>query len=111
MNTIAVPATLAAGTESRFTGGMNGEGSGQTRQDSGQGGRGDGQGPIPTAADRVDEISTYMGLNGVGESGSLLDGLHLPCLCSPLRPFLSHSTSGMLKTSASFVLASKASST
>jgi len=73
VNTIAVPATLAAGTESRFTGGMNGEGSGQTRQDSGQGGRGDGQGPIPTAADRVDEISTYMGLNGVGESGSLLD--------------------------------------
>ena len=72
VNTVVVPATSTAGTESRFTGGMDGEGSGQARQDSGHGGKGAGQGPVPATADRVDEISTYIGLNGVGESGSLL---------------------------------------
>jgi hypothetical protein len=70
VNTVVVPANAAAGTESRSAGGMDGEGGGQARQSGGQGGGGERQGSIyRTAADRADEIPTYMGLNGVGEDG------------------------------------------
>jgi hypothetical protein len=75
VNTVVVPASSAAGTDSRFAGGMNGEGSGQTQQGSGQGGD-DRQGLIHGSADRADEVPTFAGLNGVGDDGLLSAGTY-----------------------------------
>jgi hypothetical protein len=76
VNTVVVPANASARAESRFTDGLNGDGGGQAQQGSRQGG-GDGlQGPIHGTSDRVDEISTHVGLNGVGEDGLLSAGTY-----------------------------------
>jgi hypothetical protein len=76
VNTIVVPASAAAGTDSRFAGSMNGEASGQTQQGSRQG-SGDGrQGFIQGIADGADEVPTFIGLNGVGEDGLYSAGMH-----------------------------------
>jgi hypothetical protein len=76
VNTVVVPASPAAGADSRFAGGMNGEGSGQTQQGSRQGGADDRQGLIHASADRADEVPTFMGLNGVGDDGLLSAGTY-----------------------------------
>jgi hypothetical protein len=78
VNTVVVPANATVGAESRFAGGMNGEGSGQAQQDTRQGGGdGDGrQGLTHGTSDRAEEVPTYMGLNGVGEDGLLSTGMH-----------------------------------
>jgi hypothetical protein len=71
VNTVVVPADVAAGAESRSAGGMNGEGSGQAQQSGRQGSGDERQASVHGTADRADEVPAYMGLNGVGE-----DGLH-----------------------------------
>ena len=76
VNTVVVPANAAAGTEPRFTGGMNGEGSGQAQQGSHHGGGDTRQELISGTSDRADEIPTYMGLNGVGDDGLLSGGTY-----------------------------------
>jgi hypothetical protein len=77
VNTVVVPATAAAGTDSRFSGGMDREGGGQSQQgSSSQGGTDDGQRLIRGSADRTDEIPMYMALNGVGEDGLLSPGAY-----------------------------------
>jgi hypothetical protein len=74
VNTFVV--ATPAGTESRFSGGMNGEGRGQPQQGSHSEG-GDGrQGSIPGVPDRAAEIPTYMALNGVGEDELLSAGTY-----------------------------------
>jgi hypothetical protein len=67
VNTIVVPASVATGPESRFAGGMSGEGSGQAQQGGRQGGGDDRQGSIHGVSDHAEEIPAYVGLNGVGE--------------------------------------------
>jgi hypothetical protein len=74
VNTVVVPATAAAGTDSRFAGGTDREGGGQSQQGSSQGGTDDGQRLIRGSTDRTDEIPMYMALNGVGEDGLLSPG-------------------------------------
>jgi hypothetical protein len=76
VNTVVVPANAGARAESRFTDGLNGDGGGQAQQGSRQGGGDDLQGPIHGTSDRVDEISTHVGLNGVGEDGLLSAGMY-----------------------------------
>jgi hypothetical protein len=72
VNTVIVPSTAAAGTDSRFAGGMDREGGGQSQQGSSQGGTDDGQRLIRGST--ADEIPMYMALNGVGEDGLLSPG-------------------------------------
>jgi hypothetical protein len=76
VNTVVAPANAAAGTDSRFAGSMDGNGSGQARQSSGQGGGDERQGLIPATADRANEVPMYVGLNGVGEDGVLSAGTY-----------------------------------
>jgi hypothetical protein len=75
VNTVVVSATATAGTDSRFPGGTDREGGGQSQQGSGsQGGADDGQRLIRGSTDRADEIPMYVALNGVGEDGMLSPG-------------------------------------
>jgi len=76
VSTVIVPATAAAGTDSRFAGGMEREGNGQAQPGSRQGAAEDGQGSIHRSADRTDEIPMYMTSNGVGEDGFLSAGTY-----------------------------------
>jgi len=76
VNTVVVPATAAAGTESRFAGGMNEEGSGQAEQGGRQGGGDDRQRLIYGVSDRADEIPTHMSLSGFDEDGLLSAGTY-----------------------------------
>jgi hypothetical protein len=76
VNTVVVPANAAAGTESRFAGSMDGEGSGQTQQGSRQGGGDDRRAAVHGTADLADEIPTYMALNRVGEDALLSAGMY-----------------------------------
>jgi hypothetical protein len=76
VNTVVVPANATAGTDSRFAGGMNGDGSEQAQQSSGQRGGDERQGSIHGSADRADEGSTFLDLNGVGEDGLYSAGMY-----------------------------------
>jgi hypothetical protein len=76
VNSVIVPAYAAAGTDSRATGGMNGEGSGHTQQGSYQERESPRQGSIPGTPDLPAEIPSYVALNGVGEDGLLSIGAY-----------------------------------
>jgi hypothetical protein len=70
VNTVVVHAAVA-GAESRdLSGGMNGEGSGQTQQRNSQGGEAR-QGTVSAGPNHTEEAVIYEGLNGVGADGLL----------------------------------------
>lgn len=74
VNTVVIPASATAGTESRFAGEMDGHGSGEPQQSGDRRGGNERQGPIHGIADRGDEISTGMGWEGAGHEGLLSAG-------------------------------------
>jgi hypothetical protein len=73
VNTVVIPASAAAGTESRFAGEMDGDGSRQSQQSSNRRGGDERQGPIHGIAD---EIPPGMGWEGAGHEGLLSAGTY-----------------------------------
>jgi hypothetical protein len=76
VNTVVIPASAAAGSESRFAGEMDGNGGGQSQQSSDRRSGDERQGPIHGIADRGDEIPAGMGWEGAGHEGLLSAGTY-----------------------------------
>ena len=76
VNTVVIPASAAAGSESRFAGEMDGNGGGQSQQSSDRRGGDERQGPIHGIADRGDEIPAGMCWEGADHEGLLSAGTY-----------------------------------
>jgi hypothetical protein len=69
VNAVVVPASPVAAADSRFAGAMERDAGEHAQQSSGQQGGDPRRGPVPASSDRADELSIFMGSNGVGGDG------------------------------------------
>jgi hypothetical protein len=76
VNTVVVPSTTTAGSNSGFTGGTGGEGNGQAQQDNRQSGGDDQHGLVHGVSVRAEEIPTYVSSTGVGDDGLYSAGVY-----------------------------------